>query len=140
MKLKFLPILFAIFATLVFTSCRVTLVPARSDAAIQLVQQTATATDILYAGMAASENKSYELFAPDYDSVSKQITQILSLDSSRKKSAVILIIANDIQKRFAKYQAEHQKAETLNEAEIRTYKNYMHALFSSLLNAENSFK
>jgi hypothetical protein len=135
-KLTFL----MLFAMLAFTACKVTLVPGRSDAAIQQVQDAATATDNLYDNIIANSDKSYNASADNYKEVKEQIMQILVLDSARKNTKVILIIANDISKRFAKYENEHKQNGTINNSQARTYQDYMHALFSSLLNAENSFK
>ena len=125
---------------IIFSSCKVSLVPTRSQDAITAVQNAATATDNLYDDIIGSTEKDYASYATTYESINKQITEIIILDSERKKAGVILIIAQDIQKRFQKYQNEHRQAGAINSSQARTYKDYMHALFSSLLNAENNFK
>jgi hypothetical protein len=130
-----------LLAALIFTvSCKVSLVPARSQDAITQVEQASTASDNLYDGIIASSDKSYNTYASNYDAVDQQITQILVLDSSRKNSKVLLIIANDLAKRFQTYQSEHKDAGSINGSQARTYKDYIHALFESLHNAEINFK
>lgn len=140
MKLKFSMISLLFFAVVAFTSCKVSLVPSRSPEAIAAVQQASASTDNLYNDIIGSSDKTYSTYADNYQVVNQQIEQILVLDSARNKAKVILIIANDIQKRFAKYEAEHKDAGSINNSEAQTYKDYMHALFSSLLNAESNFK
>ncbi len=138
--MKFKLFLFASIVAISFASCKVSLVPTRSQDAITAVQNAAIATDNLYSDIIGSTEKDYATYATNYEIVNKQITEIIIMDSERKKSGVILIIAQDIHKRFQKYQEEHRQAGTINNSQARTYKDYMHALFSSLLNAENNFK
>jgi hypothetical protein len=130
-----------LLAALIFTvSCKVSLVPARSQDAITQVEQASTASDNLYNSIINSSDKSYDAYAANYEAVNEQITQILVLDSSRKNSKVLLIIANDLAKRFQTYQSEHKDAGSINGSQARTYKDYIHALFESLHNAEINFK
>lgn len=136
-KFSFLAVLFLIVA---FTSCKVTLVPARSPEAITQVQQAAAATDSLYDAIISSHDKSYASYALGYDAINEQITQILILDSSRNNAKRVLTIAHDINNRFLKYQSDHQRAGKLNNSQALSKKDYMHSLFSSLQNAENNFK
>ena len=140
MKLKFSLLSFLFLFAVAFTSCNVNLVPSKSPVAIAAVQGAATATDNLYNDIIGSSDKSYQSFAPGYQVVNEEINDILIFDSARKKAGVILIIARDIQGRFKKYEAEHKSAGSINNGEAQTYKDYMHALFSSLINAENNFK
>lgn len=138
MKSKF--ILLALIGAFALTSCRVSLVPTRSPEAITAVQNAATATDNLYKDIIGSSDKSYATYAAAYEAINKQITQILILDSERKRSGVILVIANDIHKRFQKSQSDHRLWGTINNSQAQSFNDYMQALFSALLHSENSFK
>lgn len=126
-------------ATILF-SCKIFQVPAYSSDAVVMVESASNATDVLYTNIIASQDKSYSTYQPNYEIINSQINDILVLDSSRKGSTSILIIANDIKKRFATYEAEHKESGSLNERELNAFKYGMHALWSSLYNAEKNFK
>ena len=102
--MKFKLFLLASIIAIGFASCKVSLVPAKSPDAITAVQNAAIATDNLYDDVIGSTEKYYDTYAATYEAVNKQITQIIILDTERKNSGVILIIAQDIHKRFQKYQ------------------------------------
>jgi len=125
---------------LLLSSCRVSLVPAYNPDVVAKVEQASKATDHLYDSIMDSPDKSFYSFSNSYASIHSQIDDILILDSSRESSKIILIIGNDLKKRFVKYEKYHKDAGTLNNSQLRTYKDYMHALWESLFNSEINFK
>lgn len=125
---------------LCLASCNVSLVPAKSPTAIALVQKAATATENLYSDIIGSTDKSFLSFSGTYTVINGEIQDVISFDSTRKKTGVVLIIARDIKNRFVKYAAEHQSYGSLNDDQAARYNDYMKAVFSSLLTAENNFK
>lgn len=137
MKLK-LSILFAL--SLLIFSCKVSWVPTRSEQAISQVKQAAQSTDSLYNVIITSSDKSYNTYAEGYQDINLQITQILLFDASRNNSKRIVEIATDIHNTFLEYQTKHKNSGTLNNSQLQTNKDYLHALFSALYNAENHFK
>lgn len=135
MKLKHLFIFFIIL----IASCRVTLVPHYDEGMVAKVKTASLSSDNLYNTMIAGD-KTYAGNQGSYAFVQGQITDILTIDSTRAKSKIILIMTNDINNRFQKYTQEHRMAGALNISQLQTYKDYMHAIWESLYNAEKNFK
>lgn len=114
--------------------------PTYNPTAVEMVRSAAENTNQMYSDMINTSDKTYDLFESTYLSISKQINDILVFDSARDKSKVILMMANDIKKRFSKYEFEHKSSVTLNNSQVQSYRDGMSALWKSLYNAEINLK
>lgn len=133
-------ILSVLCLVILFASCTVKLVPTRDTNMISQVGAASNMTAALYDEIIASSDRSFPTYESEYQNVQNAIDNIVVQDATRDKAKVVLKIATDIKNRFANYTAQHKAETNLNDAQLRTFKNYMQALWSALYNAESSYK
>ncbi len=130
-----------LFLSIVFVlnACTVHLVPQKSQTIIDMVNTSANNTNALYDHVISSGDKYYGNYANEYANIDSEISEIITLDSARTKPKIILGMMHDVQNRFSNYEADH-KARILNNSELQVYKDEMHAIWSTIINAENNYK
>jgi hypothetical protein len=122
------------------TSCKVSFVPASSQGMITQVQNATDFTDELYNQMASSTDKSYATWRGSYIGIDSIITSILSQDSVRAKSGVLLSQVALLQKNFRILKNYHQSQGILNNSQLRLYQSQLDAFWQAILVSEKSYK
>lgn len=136
--MKKLLLLFAI-STFLF-SCRVTFAPQKSPEQIASVIEVQTATQNLYESMIISEDRTFDKFNPEYNSVGAKIDSIVAFNRDRSKGGNILEQSKLLQKYFNKYKMEHVKMKVLDPGQIRVYRDYLQSFIKPLLVSELDLK
>ena len=131
MKKFIIPILIMFLASCSF-------LPAKSPIALQEVYNADTATIRLYEQIIWSTDKNYSTYQSLYSQIDDQISTILIVDSARLHNKLFLKDANDIKKRFTKYENQHISEVVLNNTELTVNEEEMHALFTDLENSEKN--
>jgi len=141
--MKNLKLIFLLSTVVFFTSCSIfqrALAPKFDQFAVAQVKSITHETDSMYTAMSSSNDKSYSTYFYDYVRIDSDLHTLLSYDSSRKHAATVLVIVNDINRRFYDYQNEHKNYVNLNNSQILAYKEGMDAVLNILFRTEANYK
>lgn len=131
---------FFLVAAILLLSCNFKLAPSYDASATSKVMTASVATNMMYDKIIASSDKNFATYETDYAKIETQIHEIILIDNTRKRAKTLVGMATDVLNRFVKYQNEHRAAVTLNNAQLRSFKDYMHAVWQPLYNAETNLK
>lgn len=115
-----------------FCSCHVTLVPAKSPEAIDLL------ANIQRDGAIALSDLTFNQV--EYASVDAEIGALIALDQTRTKAGKLVTQDINIQSLFSKYETEHRTKGTIVESESNTYNKYFKSVVRPRVISENSLK
>jgi hypothetical protein len=125
-------IIFLIFFAVSMLGCKVTLVPAKSPEALDLL------TNIQRDGAIALSDLNFNQV--EYASVDAEIGALIVLDQTRTKAGKFVTQDINIQTLFTKYETEHRTKGTIVESESNTYNKYFKSVIRPRVISENSLK
>jgi hypothetical protein len=129
--------------SLIFSSCRVSLVPDYNATIYQKIIATAARNDRLYIDLlqADTAHRAFSQYAKRYAALETSIQSINLQYQARANNSVFLPILENIQTLFLKYKEEHKKhTAPLTQAEIKLYQTYTRDYWKPLLIAENALR
>lgn len=126
--------------TLCFTSCRVSLVPAKSPATVVTIIDIGNNVEDLYDDIITGTDKSYSLYDNQYQAIAVKIDSVLARDQRREHAGNIVAQDKIIKRYFARYREDHKSKNVLNNGELKVYKSYMRSFLKPRLVSETSLK
>jgi|SRR5690348_1340003 len=135
-----LPVL--LLAMLLFSSCRVMLVPQYSEELDNEIATTAKATDKLYLDMldVAANERLYETFKDRYNDIESEINSIQLKNEARPKNGDFLVIIKNLKDAFAEAKKYHKDHQVLSDGEALEYQATLAGFWKPLYIAEQSLK
>ena len=132
-----------IFSFLLFVSaisCRVSLVPAYSEALEAQIINASKMTNMLYLEImdAPDEKKNYALYADKYLQIETEINSILLQNEARSNSEDIVASVQKLRDAFVKAKEDHKKRNTLSNAELLVYNEQSKAFWKPVLIEERA--
>lgn len=127
---------------LIFTACRVTLVPEYNARLEEEIAKTAKANDRLYIDMldATPEKRSFEAYKERYHDIESDINSIRLRNEARDRNGDFLKIIGNLKDGFSEAKNYHKENNTMKDGEIRAYQSTLSALWKPLYIAERSLK
>jgi hypothetical protein len=136
MKIKIF--LASMILSVAMLSCKVAFVPTYDSGVYAEIKLGQSLTKKLYDQAIENPDKSYAASDSLYRMLGAEIASIVSKESARPKSRLLVGIANNIQIAFNKYRNDHLVKGKLNNTELKLYNQYLQAHFKSLENAEKN--
>ena len=115
-----------------FCSCKVTLVPAKSSEAIDLLNNISRDGNIALSDLTFNQ--------VEYVNVDNEIGALIALDQTRTKAGKLVTQDLQIQKLFSEYETEHRNKGTIVASESNVYLKYFKGVLRPRVNSENSLK
>lgn len=125
---------------LIYFSCNVHFVPAKSKFAVDATTQIQTDVDKMYNIIAGSPDKTYLTYSLQYLTIEGEIDSLISYDRTRANVANIVHQLVILRSAVVEYENEHKAANTMTPSEARVYKSYLDSYLHTILVSENSLK
>lgn len=124
------------------SACKVQLVPAYNAELEEQIVKTAKMSDMLYLEMmdAASDKKSYSLYADKYLDIESEINSILLKNEVRSNAADNIATVQKLKDYFVKAKEDHKTRTTMSNAEMLLYNEQLKAFWKPVLIAERALK
>lgn len=141
-KIKLKKLSFFLLVVFIFTSCKVTLVPAYDQVLADEISNTAKATDKLYLDMLDTPvaTRTYDAFKDQYNAIESEISTIELKNEARPKNHDFLVIIKNLEKAFVEAKKYHKDHSTISDGEAIEYRGTLAAYWKPLYIAEKALK
>jgi len=134
-----------ILSTLLFSACKVTLVPKYDDKIAEQIEYVAKSIDKLYLTMLettteANGGRAYNKFADRYISIEIELQSLLNKNKAREKNEETVKICEKTISMFEKYKNEHKKENTISDTDIKLNLEYLRGILYPLMISEEAKK
>jgi len=131
-----------ILLCLVFSQCKVALVPPYDAGVEQQIVNTAKMNDRLYLEMQDEPvaDRTYTKYSSKYLDIESEINSILLKNEARKQSHDLIVITNNLKTLFVQFKDKHKQDNTINDADIKLNQLQIAAAWKALLVAERGLK
>ena len=127
------------------SACRVTFVPAYSEAIEKQIIETQKMNEKLYNDILASDlaNRDYKNFEKTYAEIESNINSLVFQMHAREKNAHFVAMTENLKNSFLKYKNEHKglnEGKKISDEAVESYIDYMQAFYAPMLVAEKALK
>lgn len=131
-----------LFFLLLFTSCKVMLVPQYSEELENQIANAAKATDKLYIDIMDTPfgERNYQTFSERYNEIEAEINSIQLKNEARPKNGDFLVIIKNLKDAFAEAKKYHKDHNTLTEGEALAYQASLAGYWKPLYISEKALK
>ncbi len=131
-----------LFFLLLFTSCKVMLVPQYSEELENQIANAAKATDKLYIDIMDTPfgERNYQTFSERYNEIEAEINSIQLKNEARPKNGDFLVIIKNLKDAFGEAKKYHKDHNTLTEGEALAYQASLAGYWKPLYISEKALK
>ncbi len=131
-----------LFFLLLFTACKVMLVPQYSEELENQIANAAKATDKLYIDIMDTPfgERNYQTFSERYNEIEAEINSIQLKNEARPKNGDFLVIIKNLKDAFAEAKKYHKDHNTLTEGEALAYQASLAGYWKPLYISEKALK
>lgn len=138
-------VILLLISGVIFSSCRVTLIPDYNSTVADQIEKTAKDVDLFYLKMletTSDENdeRAFVNFTEDYVKIEVDIVALLNKNKIRPYNENSTKICELTLNLWKKYKEEHKKDNTLSNGVIKINRVYMGDMFNAMQVAENAKK
>lgn len=144
-KPKLIPFFALILSILLFSACRIILLPNYDDKIAEQIENVSKSIDKFYLTMLETTTESnggraYGKFAEQYITIEIELQSLLNKNKARAKNEETVKICEKTITMFEKYKNEHKKENTISDTDIKLNLEYLRGILYPFMISEDAKK